>query len=94
MRSTLNSQQTWDPSVERLFIAEGLAGQVDDPLPLMMSGLECSKQSISVPDIMKEVGHQLVQQAPQWLSPQVTLPLHPGFMVCPKYTKLTVPCAP
>ena len=25
---------------------------------------------------------------------QVTLPPHPGFMVCPKYTKLTVPCAP
>ena len=27
-------------------------------------------------------------------SPQVTLPLHLGFMVYLKYTKLTVPCAP
>ena len=27
-------------------------------------------------------------------SPQVTLPLHLGFMVYPKYIKLTVPCAP
>ena len=26
-------------------------------------------------------------------SPQVTLPLHLGFMVYLKYTKLTVPCA-
>ena len=27
-------------------------------------------------------------------SPQVTHPLHLDFMVCQKYTKLTVPCTP